>query len=74
MLCLETGYTEGWSSITAVDLDGGGQDEIFFYRDDGLVPVLQHQVRWPGGSARFWQSGTGYYRRLDGDHRCRSRR
>lgn len=29
-------YTEGWDSITAVDLDGDGQDEIFFYRKDGL--------------------------------------
>jgi hypothetical protein len=31
-----TGYTKGWSSITAIDLDGDGQDEMFFYRDDGL--------------------------------------
>ena len=30
-----TGYSFGWSSITAVDLDGDGQDEMFFYRDDG---------------------------------------
>ena len=30
------GYTTGWSSITAVDLDGDGRDEMFFYRNDGL--------------------------------------
>lgn len=30
------GYTTGWDTITAVDLDGDGQDEIFFYRQDGL--------------------------------------
>ncbi len=30
-----SGYSTGWSSITAVDLDGDGQDEIFFYRSDG---------------------------------------
>ena len=29
-------YTAGWSAITAIDLDGDGQDEIFFYRADGL--------------------------------------
>ncbi|HSM44555.1 MAG TPA: PQQ-dependent sugar dehydrogenase, partial [Acidimicrobiia bacterium] len=29
-------YTQGWTSITAVDLNGDGQDEMFFYRDDGL--------------------------------------
>jgi hypothetical protein len=29
-------YTTGWSSITAVDLDGDARDEMFFYRDDGL--------------------------------------
>ena len=27
-----TGYSLGWSSITAVDLDGDGNDELFFYR------------------------------------------
>ena len=27
-----TGYSLGWSSITAVDLDGDGNDEMFFYR------------------------------------------
>jgi hypothetical protein len=30
------GYTRGWDVITAVDLDGDGQDEMFFYREDGL--------------------------------------
>ena len=29
-------YTPGWTSITAVDLDGDGQDELLFYRNDGL--------------------------------------
>jgi hypothetical protein len=26
------GYSTGWSSITAVDLNGDGPDEMFFYR------------------------------------------
>ena len=27
-----TGYSLGWDSITAIDLDGDGNDELFFYR------------------------------------------
>ena len=30
-----TNYSKGWDSITAVDLNGDGADEIFFYREDG---------------------------------------
>ena len=26
----------GWSTITPVDLDDDGRDEMFFYREDGL--------------------------------------
>jgi hypothetical protein len=29
-------YTQGWDSISSIDLDGDGQDEMFFYREDGL--------------------------------------
>ncbi len=30
-------YSQGWDSITAVDLDGDSQDEVFFYRSsDGV--------------------------------------
>ena len=36
-----SGYTTGWSSISAVDLDGDGQDEMLFYRDDGLFRYYQ---------------------------------
>jgi len=28
--------------ITAIDLDGDGQDEMFFYRR--AVPLLRHQI------------------------------
>ena len=31
-----TGYKAGWSTITPVDLNGDGRDEMFFYREDGL--------------------------------------
>ena len=30
------GFTTGWSSISAVDLNGDGHDEMFYYREDGL--------------------------------------
>ena len=26
------GYTNGWTTIASIDLDGGGQDEVLFYR------------------------------------------
>ena len=51
-------YTHGWDSITAVDLDGDGQDEMFFYRDDGLFKYYDI-----GANARLGlpiESGTGY--------------
>jgi glucose/arabinose dehydrogenase len=36
-LAAGNGYTTGWDSMTAVDLDGDGQDEIMFYRaSDGI--------------------------------------
>jgi SpoIID/LytB domain protein len=31
-----SGYTSGWKSISALDLDGDRRDEILFYREDGL--------------------------------------
>ena len=42
-----TGYTPGWTSITAVDLDNDGQDEILFYNDEGVYRYYNIQ---PSGS------------------------
>ncbi len=53
-----SGYTSGWSSITAVDLDGDSQDEMFFYRDDGLFRY--YNVRSDGSLGTPILAGTGY--------------
>jgi beta-lactamase class A len=51
-------YTKGWSSITAVDLDGDGQDELLFYRADGLYRF--YDVRPDGQIGRPILSGSNY--------------
>jgi hypothetical protein len=53
-----SGYTTGWSSITAVDLDGDGQDEMFFYRDDGLFRY--YNVKPSGSVGSPILAGSGY--------------
>lgn len=52
------GYTNGWSSITALDLDGDGQDEIFFYRDDGLFRY--YHIRPNGTLPLPFNAGSSY--------------
>ncbi len=52
------GYTQGWSTITAVDLEGDGQDEMFFYRDDGLFRF--YNVRSDGSLPSPMVAGSGY--------------
>lgn len=53
-----SGYTTGWSSISAVDLDNDGQDEIFFYRPDGNYRYYDIQ---PNGSlGPIIRSGNDY--------------
>jgi SpoIID/LytB domain protein len=51
-------YTSGWKSITAVDLDGDGQDEIMFYRDDGLFRY--YEIHASGHVGSPLQGGTNY--------------
>jgi hypothetical protein len=52
------GYTTGWSSITAVDLDGDGQDEMFFYRDDGVFRY--YNIKPDGNIGSPILAGEGY--------------
>lgn len=53
------GYSTGWSSITAVDLEGDGQDEIMFYRSiDGAFRY--YQIGSNGALGSRLQSGSGY--------------
>jgi len=56
-------YTRGWDQITAVDLDGDGQDEIFFYREDGLFRY--YDIRPDGTIPRPLTSGDEYTRSWD---------
>jgi hypothetical protein len=59
-----TGYSLGWDSITALDLDGGGQDEIFFYRSsDGAFRY--YDMRPNGSLSKLLQGGTGYSKGWD---------
>jgi hypothetical protein len=68
-----TGYSTGWSSITAIDLDGDGQDEIFFYRTDGSfrfydigpTAALGSPLQGGTGFSSGWSSITAID--LDGD-------
>ena len=53
-----TGYTRDWDAITAVDLDGDGQDEMFFYRDDGLFRY--YNIRPDGNLGSPLLAGDGY--------------
>jgi hypothetical protein len=53
-----SGYSTGWTSITSIDLDGDGQDEIFFYRTTGAFAFynISHSAHL-GGPVH---SGTGF--------------
>ena len=53
-----SGYTTGWTSISAVDLDGDSQDEMFFYREDGLFRY--YQVLPTGQIGSPMVAGNGY--------------
>jgi hypothetical protein len=54
-----TGYSLGWSSITAVDLDGDGNDELFFYRStDGAYRY--YNMNTNGTLGAQLSGGTGY--------------
>ncbi len=54
-----SGYSTGWSSITGLDLDGGGQDEIFFYRAaDGAFRY--YEMKPNGALGNLLSGGTGY--------------
>jgi Leucine-rich repeat (LRR) protein len=54
-----TGYSLGWTAITAVDMDGDGQDEVFFYRStDGAYRY--YDIRSNGTLGTQIQGGTGY--------------
>jgi hypothetical protein len=55
------GYSKGWSSIVALDLDGDGTDEMLFYRaDDGTFKY--YDMKPSGRLASLIRSGTGYSR------------
>ena len=69
-----SGYSKGWSSISAVDLDGDGRDEMFFYRaTDGAFRYyrirpdgqLQSLILGGNGYSKGWDSITAVD--LDGD-------
>jgi hypothetical protein len=51
-------YTKGWDSISAIDLDGDGQDEMFFYREDGLYRY--YDVRPNGAIPKPMLAGDNY--------------
>ena len=53
------GYSTGWTSITAVDLDGGIRDELMFYRaGDGAFRY--YDMKASGGLAKLLSGGMGY--------------
>jgi hypothetical protein len=50
-------YSKGWDSITAVDLEGDGKDEQFFYRSsDGVFKY--YDVKASGALSALLQSGV----------------
>lgn len=53
-----TGYSLGWSSITSVDIDGDGLDEMHFYRNDGVFKI--YETKPGGGLGPLLSEGTGY--------------
>jgi uncharacterized protein YegP (UPF0339 family) len=53
-----SGYTKNWDVITAVDLDGDGQDELHFYKSNGTYRY--YDVRPNGQIGSPLLSGTGY--------------
>jgi hypothetical protein len=67
-------YTQGWSAITALDLNGDGRDEMFFYREDGEFRF--YTVRSGGALDAPLNSGSNFSRGwtsitaidLDGDN------
>jgi hypothetical protein len=68
------GYSVGWDAITAIDIDGDGQDEMFFYRStDGAYRYydirpnaqLGSPILGGGGYSLDWESITAVD--LDGD-------
>ncbi|HEU4320485.1 MAG TPA: VanW family protein [Acidimicrobiia bacterium] len=52
-----TGYSQGWDSIVALDMDGGIQDEMLFYRKGGSY---RYYNVTPAGGLVLIRSGTGY--------------
>ncbi len=52
------GYTSGWKSISAVDLNGDGRDEIMFYRQDGLYRY--YRIGVDGRVGAPIRAGTDY--------------
>jgi hypothetical protein len=68
------GYSTGWDSITAIDLDGDNQDEIFFYRatgsfryyDIGVTAQLKSKLNGDSGYSSGWSAIMAID--LDGDN------
>ncbi|HEU4320258.1 MAG TPA: CAP domain-containing protein [Acidimicrobiia bacterium] len=54
-----TGYSIGWDSISAVDLDGDNKDELFFYRS-GDGAYRYYDMKPDGRLGALLQGGTGY--------------
>jgi hypothetical protein len=60
-------YSKGWDSITALDVDGDGRDEFFFYRSsDGVFKYYTMKTNASVGSllqsgvySKGWSSITG---------------
>lgn len=54
-----SGFSSGWSSISAIDLEGDGTDEMLFYRaTDGVFKY--YDMRTDGRLGNLIRSGTGY--------------
>lgn len=51
-------YSKNWDVITAIDLDGDGQDEMLFYRVDGTFKYYETKAN--GTLGPLIQSGAGY--------------